>query len=155
MNADYDKQLEQDIDHQLKSLPELVAPPTLMSRVMREIAMRAHLPWYRQAWQSWPISLQAISLLLLLGLFAGISFACWELTRTPGAADLRAHLTGTISAITSFWTTLTVLLNALLLSAKKLGSGFMLGCLLAMGLAYATCIGLGTAYFRLAISGRR
>jgi hypothetical protein len=155
MNMDYDKQLEKEIDRQLRDLPELTAPTGLIGRVMREIAARAQLPWYRQTWQSWPLALQALSLLLFLAMFAGLSFGGWKLTQTTGATEARMFFNGVISELNSIWSTLSVLLGALVLSVKKLGTGFMIGCLAAVGLAYASCIGLSAAYFRLAITGRR
>jgi hypothetical protein len=155
MDSEFEKQIEREIDRQLKELPDLIAPPTLISRVMREIAARAQLPWYRQAWQSWPWTLQVVSMFALLALFAGVSVGCWELTQSAGAAELRSHFHGAWFTATSLWSTLNVLLGALLLSVKQLGTGFILGCLAAVALAYATCIGLGAAYFRLAITGRR
>ena len=44
MNSEYDKQLEREIDRELRGLPQLAAPTALISRVMREIAIRARLP---------------------------------------------------------------------------------------------------------------
>ena len=49
MNFESEKRLETQIDGQLKALPELMAPGTLILRVMRVIEMRLNLPWYRQA----------------------------------------------------------------------------------------------------------
>jgi hypothetical protein len=48
--------------------------------------------------------------------------------------------------------TFGVLVNAALLAAKKLGTGFIVACLVAVGLGYALCVGLGTVYFRLALA---
>ncbi len=45
MNPDFDEQLEGEIDRHLKGLPDLVAPPTLVSQTMQRIAR------HRDAWQ--------------------------------------------------------------------------------------------------------
>jgi hypothetical protein len=37
---------------------------------------------------------------------------------------------------------------------KKLGTGFIVTCLVAAGIGYAMCVGLGTVYFRLAFAKR-
>ena len=41
------------------------------------------------------------------------------------------------------------------LVVKKLGTGFIVTCLVAMGIGYAMCVGLGTVYFRLAFAKRQ
>ena len=59
MNSEYEKRLEAEIERELKGLPELTAPGTLVSRVMAAIEQRADRPWYRQPWQAWPVALRA------------------------------------------------------------------------------------------------
>src|SRR5258705_4824538 len=74
MNLEYEKRLENEIHRELKKLPELIAPRTLISRVMAAIEARLRLPWYRQSWQVWPLPLRAVSLVILLALFGGLFF---------------------------------------------------------------------------------
>ena len=50
--------------------------------------------------------------------------------------------------------TFNVLVSAAVLVVKKLGTGFIVTCLVAMGIGYAMCVGLGTVYFRLAFAKR-
>ena len=78
MNANHDNELEAQIDRELKSLPLLAAPPTLAPRVMTLVASRAVAPWYRRAWQAWPVALQAASLVVLLAMFGGLCLAGWQ-----------------------------------------------------------------------------
>ena len=51
--------------------------------------------------------------------------------------------------------TFNVLVNAAVLAVKKLGTGVIVACLVAVGIGYAMCIGVGTVYFRLAFAKRQ
>src|SRR5262249_24584680 len=61
-----DPHLENFIDEQLRRLPPVTAPATLLTRVMTAIAARAALPWCRQAWWHWPRIAQAAVLFVAL-----------------------------------------------------------------------------------------
>jgi hypothetical protein len=152
MNPDYEKQLEAEIDRALKGLPEMAAPLSLASRVMTVLARRTQSPWYLQSWQLWPVSLRAGSLVFLLSLFAVLCFAGWKLPQTGGFSVAMHTAADWFSGLSAAWHTLGALLGALVLAAKQLGSGFLIGCLLSLALGYALCVGLGTVYVRLALA---
>src|SRR6476660_9784316 len=80
MSLDYEKRLEAEVDRELKSLPDLVAPPALMLRVTAAIRNTPPVPWYRQSWQMWPLGLQAVSFVLLAALFGTLCFGSWKLS---------------------------------------------------------------------------
>jgi hypothetical protein len=154
MNPDYDNQLEAAINRELKALPELAAPGALAGRVMAAIEQRARVPWYQRSWQTWPVALQASSLVVLLALFGGLCFGGWQLSQT-GTATLALHrVGGWFSGLNVIGNTFNVLVNAAVLVAKKLGTGVIVACLIAVGTGYAMCIGAGTVYFRLAFAKR-
>jgi hypothetical protein len=154
MNPDYDKQLEAAISRELKALPELSAPTALASRVMAAIEQRARVPWYRRSWQTWPAALQAASLAVLLALFGGLCLGGWQLSQT-GTATLALHRAGEwFSGLGVIGNTFNVLVNAAVLVVKKLGTGFIVACLVTVGTGYAMCIGVGTVYYRLAFAKR-
>ena len=154
MNPDYDQRLEAEISRELKTLPELTAPPALANRVLAALVQRARIPWYRRSWQTWPPALQAASLAVLLGLFGGLCLAGWELSQT-GAVTLALHQAGEwFSGLNLIADTFNVLMNAVALVLKKLGTGFIVTGLILVGMGYALCVGLGTVYFRLAFAKR-
>jgi hypothetical protein len=154
MNPDYDKQLEAAISRELKALPELAAPGALASRVMTAIEQRARVPWYRHSWQTWPVALQAASLVVLLALFGGLCLGGWQLSQT-GTATLALHRAGEwFSGLSVIQNTFNVLLNAAVVVVKKLGTGVIVACLVVAGTGYAMCIGAGTVYFHLAFAKR-
>jgi hypothetical protein len=155
MNPDYDKQLEAAVSRELKALPELSAPDALASRVMAAIEQRARVPWYRRSWQTWPAALQAASLVVLLALFGGLCLGGWQLSQT-GTATLALHRAGEwFSGLGVIGNIFNALANAAVLVVKKLGTGFIVACLVVMGTGYAMCIGAGTVYYRLAFAKRQ
>ncbi len=58
--------LERLIDRKLGELPQPVAPPTLLPRVLAAIEARLTQPWHQRAWRTWPPALQVASAIGLL-----------------------------------------------------------------------------------------
>lgn len=154
MNHEPERRLEEAVDRALKNIPELTAPRTLVPRVMAAIQQRAALPWYRQAWQMWPAPLRIASMAVLIASFGGLCFAGWQLTQLEGVAALGREFGRLFAGVTAAVSTLGVLLEAVVLIVKKLGTGFMVGCLLVLAFGYAACVGLGSVCVRLALARR-
>jgi len=154
MNTDHDKQLEAQIDRELKALPLLPAPPTLAPRVMAAIAVRTAAPWYRRSWPTWPLALQAASMVVLLAAFAGICVGSWQFLHTPVVLSAASEVSGWISSLSAVWKAAAALVHAVVLGIKSLGVWVLAGCLVAVLFGYAACVGLGTIYFRLAFARR-
>jgi hypothetical protein len=154
MNSIDDKQLELEIGRQLKTLPELAAPASLANRVMAAIESRLHVPWYRRSWATWPVALRTASLAAMLVLFGGLCLAGWELSHAE-TVSLAAHRVGQwFSGLNTIGSLLNILAGSVALVVKKLGTSFIIACLVAVGLGYAMFMGLGTVYFRLAFAKR-
>ena len=154
MDPKYEQRLEAEIDRQLKALPELVAPPSLASRVMAALARQANLPWYRQSWLAWPVPVRMFALVISLTLFGVLCYAGWEFSQLPAFAVINGKLNTLFSGLSSIWNTVSVLLQALLLAIKHLGNWFIFGSLAAVALAYGMCVGLGSVYLRVAFAKR-
>jgi hypothetical protein len=154
MNPHQEKQLEAAIDRRLKALPELHAPRTLLPRVMTVIEQRAAVPWYRRAWQTWPLALQAGSLAALLAMFGGLCIGGWQLTHSAGAGAATQEINGWLAAANMVWRTLSVLGNAVVLAVQRLGTGFIVACVVLALVCYAVSLGLGTVSVRLALARR-
>jgi hypothetical protein len=154
MNENEIPLLEAAVDRELKALPILRAPKTLRPRVMAVIEQRAALPWYRRAWQTWPMSLQVVSLLVLLGAFGGLCFGSWQLVHAPTVAAAASEASGWFGILSTAFSTVGVLANALALAVKSLGPLMLFGIGMALLLGYATCIGFGTLYVRLVFARR-
>jgi hypothetical protein len=154
MNENKNSQLEAAVDRELKALPNLRAPQSLLPRVMARIEQRAVVPWYRRAWPTWPLALQAVSMLVLLAAFAGLCFGSWQLVHAPAVASATSGASGWFRMLSGALGTLGVLANALVLAVKSLGSLVLFGIMMALLLGYATCVGFGTLYVRLAFARR-
>jgi hypothetical protein len=154
MNEHENSQLEAAVDRELKALPNLRAPQTLLPRIMAVIEQRAGLPWYRRAWQTWPLPLQAVSMLVLLVAFAGLCLGSWQLVHAPAVASAASEASGWFRMLSTTLSTLGVLANALALAVRSLGPLVLFGIMMALLLGYAACVGFGTLYVRLAFARR-
>lgn len=146
----HEPQLESLIDRELKSLPALDAPGTLAPRVMAALAARAALPWYRCAWQTWPRAGQVLALAALAAVFAGLAVAGGQLFHNSGVRPTGGWF-ATVSLVTSLLATVG---EALLLAVKHLHPAWLAAGLLVLSAGWLSCLGLGTAIFRLAMPRR-
>src|SRR6266403_3361392 len=154
MSLEYVKKLELEVDRELKVLPEISAPATLVSRVMAAIELRRALPWFRRAWHTWPGSLQGLFLVTMLALFGGICFGVWEGSHTTTFGLAVHKVGGWFSGLSAIYTALIALAGAIVAMIKQVNSGILIAFLCAAGLGYALFLGLGTMYFRLAFAKR-
>jgi succinate dehydrogenase/fumarate reductase cytochrome b subunit len=154
MNAEYEKQLEAVVRRELDALGELEAPPEIARGVMRVIEQRAALPWYRREWQAWPLVLQGASLVGLLSAFVFLCFGSSQLARYATLTPAAREVSGWFSLADAAWNTVNVLTNAMELAFRSLGPTVLIGSAVMLLLCYATCLGLGTIYWRLAYARR-
>jgi len=154
MSLEYEKKLEVEIDRELKSLPEIAAPATLVSRVMAAIEIRKALPWFRRAWDTWPGSLQGLFVVVMVALFGGICFGVWEASHTATFGLAVHKVGGWFSSLGAIYTALNALAGVIVALIKQVNSTVLIGFLCAAGLGYALFLGLGTMYFRLAFAKR-
>lgn len=154
MNSEHERELELEISRELNQLPDLEAPVTLFRRVLLEIERRQALRWYTQPWQNWPMPLRVATLVFLSVMFGGLCFASWRLTRAAGVSAAMQEVGGLFSGLSAIWNIINVLGGAIVIVVKHLGTGFMIGCAVIAGLGYALCLGLGTAWVRLAFARR-
>ena len=154
MNHDYEKQLEAAIDRELKGLGELPAPVTLAPRIMRTLEQRAARPWYRCAWQTWPVAWQAVSLAALVVMFGGISYGVVELFQAASATSSAHQVGGWLASVGALFKSIAVLGEALVMATRHFGMAVLIGSVAGIVLAYAACFGLGAAWVRLAMARR-
>lgn len=151
MKPDYEQRLEAEIDARLKELGELTAPATLAPRVMRLIEQRSAVPWYRRSWDAWPFALRAVSFAGLCVAFAGLCLGAWELIHSGAGQGTMGSFDRWIADASAIWRTLGVLANTAGLLVKELGTGVIAAGIALIFTAWVVCIGLGTAYVRLAM----
>jgi hypothetical protein len=147
MKDDLEKELETEIGRALRGLPDLAAPPGLLTQTMR--ALEKPAPRRVQPWTTWPVSARiAFFVLALAAMAAGVvGLRAVE----PGLlAAASRFLAPAVAGVACFWSVLSALTGAVALAAEHLGKGFMLACLVLAAGACATCVGLGTVFVRLA-----
>lgn len=154
MNSDYDKRLEAEVAREMQGLHELQAPASLIPRVLRAVEQPAALPWYRQPWTMWPSGWRVASFGSLLTVFAGLCIAGWWLSRASSLTLSIHGLGGRWADFMVAWDTLRVLAESGVLIMKKLGTGFIIACLVVAAFSYFACVGLGTLFYRYALARR-
>ncbi len=154
MNSEYEEKLAAEIDHELKALPELKAPSSLLRRVMSAVEARRRLPWYQQSWSAWPAPLRAAALIILVSFFASLCFGVWKLPDTEGYMTASRQAAGWFSGLTALWNALNALVGTLAQAVQQLGRGFLIGALAAVAMAWAMFLGVGTACVRLVFARR-
>jgi hypothetical protein len=152
VDNDYQKQLENEIDRELKSLPDMSAPLGFSQRVMR--ALQAPAPWYRRSWQQWPLALQTVSMVIFLTVFGGLCLGAMQLAHMDLATTASHQLSSTFAWANPIVNIVSAIGSALVLGAQKLGTAFYIGCIAALALSYALCMGVGTVYFRMGLARR-
>ena len=153
MSPDYEQKLEQQVDKELKALPQLRAPDTLILRVLRAIESRANLPWFRRAWHTWPKGLRLVSFVMLASTFGALCFGGWQLSNA-GSSLAAQKLAVPVATTGALWSAVQTLVGAGLVAFKSLGTGFVTGCIVAVVMGYALCLALGAAFLRLGFSIR-
>ncbi|MCP5520121.1 MAG: hypothetical protein H7A46_01070 [Verrucomicrobiales bacterium] len=60
-----DANWDRELDRRLSELPDLEAPPSLITRVNAALAKEAATPWWQRPWWFWPVPARIGSFLLL------------------------------------------------------------------------------------------
>jgi hypothetical protein len=146
MNPEMEKDLEMEIARALQGLPDLAAPPGLLTRTM--LALEQPVPWHARPWTKWPVSARIAFLVFVLAAVAAVLVE-WRLVEPAlrGAASRR--LAPALADLKCFWSVLGGLAGAVVLVVEQLGKVFMLACLAAAAGACAVCAGFGTVLVRL------
>jgi uncharacterized protein YgbK (DUF1537 family) len=104
--------LETLVDRQLRQLPALRAPHTLLPRVLAAVQQWSQRPWYARAWFTWPAAAQIASaatlILIVVGSALLITNAQIAVDETSarllsGVAPLAQRAAVTINAARAVW----------------------------------------------------
>jgi hypothetical protein len=136
-----DPHLEDFIDEQLRRLPAVTAPASLLTRVMAAIANGVSLPWWRQTWWHWPKAAQAA--VLIVALSAGALAISGNMLLGEGVGSYAQLFSGRMAWGETLLTTLGVAL-------VRVVEPFLGSVLLGVLTLYLLCMAFGTALVRLA-----
>jgi hypothetical protein len=149
MEISPDPELETFIHRRLRELPDLPAPQTLAPRVLAALQARAQA-WWRRAWWDWPLAAQSAFVALALGvaglvgggglvLNQNVSHVSQQLAeKLPQVPPLRDTISGWVSQAWAY--------------AGTVSQPVWLGLLVSLAMTYLFCIGVGSAFFRVAVN---
>ncbi len=149
MNQEPDPQLERWTHGNLRRLPELSAPPSLLPRVLAALQAEARLPWWRQSWWRWPLAAKVAALAVFLASATALSFLGASIQ--PAADSLSTALDERLGIISHLWIALAALggaLETLLLSLA--GNPWVLAAGAGCTALYLLSIAAGTVLVRYA-----
>lgn len=143
-------------DRALKQLPARRAPATLAPRVLAALAQQRVLPWHRRPWLDWPRHFQVLSFLLFAGLAGAAAWLLLPHTDALSLANAKATLAQSeaVKPVSLAVSVFSALGNALLLMLRNTQAWVLAAVLGAFAFLWCSCLGLGTACWRLA-AGRR
>jgi hypothetical protein len=145
---------EDALTEELRRLPDVEAPETLIPRVMALIRAKARLPWWRQTWWHWPPAAQLFVLLSFLGLVIGLSCYGPQAWDALAASPLGQAVAGWLQALAPLADGLSALVNAFALIIRQTGTLALILTAVVCLAMYLSCLGLGTMMYRVAFSKR-
>jgi len=154
MSEREEKQLEQLIHGELRKLPELRAPETLLHRVMLAVHAKERQPWWQRAWLTWPRPAQLVSFALSAATVVALVYFGAEAWRATGIGNPLDKIWQWVSSLAPLWEWFVALANALILVIQKGGQPYLLIGLTIAGTMYLLCVATGTACYRLALNRR-
>jgi hypothetical protein len=152
MENDSEKQLEELIHRELRKLPELQAPATLILRVRSAIAAQARQPWWQKPLVTWPLAMRVAFVAVLVAILGLAGFFGAEISYGVSFASQKVAQLST--SFTPLWEHLVALANAVLILGQTLSSHLLIYGALLLGVMYLVCIGVGTLCFRVAFAKR-
>ena len=144
--------MEELIHRELRKLPDLPAPDTLVSRVRSAIAAQGRQSWWQRPFVTWPLALRVAFIALLVGSLGLAGFYGAEISHGVGFAFQKfAQL---FSSFAPLWEHLVALANAMLILCRAVSSHFLIYAALLLGVMYLACAGIGTLFFRVTFAKR-
>ncbi len=150
MNSEKERPEWDSLHRSLRALPDRKAPPTLGDRVKRAIQARAQLPWWQRPLSEWPKLMRVFAFVfgtaLALGVvwFGAALLGDWVGTASQWVVSSLNPLLGIAGQV------IGALLKAAAVLVGKVTGGVWVGVGLAGALVYASGIGIGTVFWKVA-----
>lgn len=148
---------ERRLHEELRQLPDLEAPSTLIPGVMAAIRAReaAAIVWYRRPATDWPPALRIALAVGSLAVFAALVFGAHLFWPQLAASAETGALADAGRRLAALWTALETVVNALGLAFRAtLSSPWFIAAVAAACVSYLTLLGAGSALWRTVLSPR-
>ena len=146
------EELEQRIHRELKRLPGVPAPATLVHRVMLAVHEQAHQPWWKRSWSGWPTLLRLLFLLGTTTVACTCVLAFMYVGRDVSLASVTKEVTDQLGFVRPIWDVAAALAGALVWVVRSASPLLVWSVILTLGALYATSVGLGTLCCRVALN---
>ncbi|MGH8019668.1 MAG: hypothetical protein ACREIA_15585 [Opitutaceae bacterium] len=149
---------EKRLRDELRKLPELEAPPSLVSGVMAIIRAREKIQaavWWKRPAATWPLAARAALAITSLAAFAGFLFADQLLGPQIAASPEAGWLAQAGAKIGGLWTALVAMANAFLVVVRGVLSPALLAVVAGICFSYIALLGIGGALWRVVINNPR
>lgn len=156
MNHDpeYQDRLERLIDQELRRLPPLQVPESLLERVKSAIEEEQSKPWWQKPWTAWPRAIQAFFMASLLALAGSLVYALSLAPTDASAQWIATKFAGPFSAVDSAFNVSLTLFNAVILLLQTAFSSWLVVAIAAVTILYAASVTAGVVWFRSALTRR-
>jgi hypothetical protein len=138
---------EKRLHDELRKLPELEAPASLIPSVMAMISKQPSLAWYRRPATTWPPALRIALVVSSVCLFGLLFLAAQQFF--AGSPETTFFTTLMAKGGTLF-RTMETLLGACAAVMRQYAGPVMFGVIAVAGFAYFSLLGLGGALWRVA-----
>jgi hypothetical protein len=145
-------ELERAVDLALRRLRPVVAPPTLLPRVLDAVRHRLQRPWYERPWFNWPAGLQTAAALALVAALAAGAFM-WPIVDRVLVDALFAIVGGWVEPLAAVSADVMTVFNTVAV-LRRLLVGDVLGYVIAVtAVMCMACAAFGAALTRMALLG--
>ncbi|HEX9785022.1 MAG TPA: hypothetical protein VGA56_20130 [Opitutaceae bacterium] len=144
---------EKRLHDELRKLPELEAPPSLVPDVMAAIRARQEAQaaaWWKRPATTWPPAMRAALSVSALVLFAALVFGGQLLAPQIANSTEASWLSLAGTKIAGLWSAAVALVNALGLVLREVLSPLLLVVIAGACFSYVALLGIGGALWRVA-----
>lgn len=150
-DPEHARRLAAYLDQELKRLPDLPAPPTLVPRVLAALRLQTRPVWQRP-WTTWPLWLRVGFLTTALALLLAAVFVVPPLVSGVSALPLLDRLSQSLAFLDPAVRLAGALVNASVALVQS-GGHVLWWVVGAVALTlYLACVGLGTLCYRVAVN---
>jgi hypothetical protein len=147
----FDHRWEKRLHEELRKLPEMDAPASLVPNVMAVIRARQEMmarAWWQRPATTWPLALQAALGAVALALFAMLVLAGHAVAPAVASPEEAGLVAQAGAKLGSLWNTSIALVNALGLVVQETLSPVLLAVIAGACFSYVALLGIGGALWR-------